>query len=99
VDPQRWVEAAYVTSYRTAHRRARGARGDGPCDDCGERPGTDMALRHDMPIEHFRIDRVAGFKVFSPFPEDYHRLCRSCHTRYDKGRSHGERGWERAWPG
>ena len=75
--------AGELVGYGGAHKRHRAALPP-YCEHCGTGEGQlDAALRHDAPAEHLR-SCVRRRRVFSPFTEDYVRLCRTCHTAYDR---------------
>ena len=69
--------------YRAAHLRASKVLPKA-CARCGATEGLlDAALRYDAPDEH--LSRTRGGLSYSPaHPEDYVRLCRSCHRAYDR---------------
>jgi hypothetical protein len=72
--------------YSAAHKRARAAL-PRQCAHCGRTSGTlDCALRHDVLPLFVKAEasgRFAGIP-YSTKVEDYIRLCRQCHERYDE---------------
>lgn len=74
-----------TVGYGGAHKRHRAALPP-YCEECGatnETTRIDVALRHDAPVERLLGD-VRRRQMFSLSTDDYVRLCRSCHIRYDR---------------
>lgn len=65
-----------------AHKRHRAALPK-RCEHCGRTDGRlDAALRKDTPVERL-LGSVRHRRHYSVHTEDYMRLCRSCHCKYD----------------
>lgn len=72
-----------VPGYNTAHerlRRVRGKANDHPCASCGG-GATDWAYTHDDPKQ--LVDQALGLR-YSPDPQFYVPMCRSCHSKFDR---------------
>lgn len=70
--------------YGGAHKRHRAVLPK-ECAHCGKTDGRlDVALRHDAPNDRLIWCPKRG-RWYSVQAEDYLRLCRSCHVRYDRG--------------
>jgi hypothetical protein len=68
-------------SYGAVHRRARLSLPH-KCAACGTEDGRlELALLHNVPAEYLKRDGRHG--PFSTRPDDYIRLCVTCHRRYD----------------
>jgi hypothetical protein len=72
--------------YEAVHGRLRRSRGnarDHACAHCGE-PADDWAYDHACPSEK-AVERRGRLYAYSTDLDRYLPLCRSCHTRLDKG--------------
>jgi hypothetical protein len=77
----RWW-AGDAVGYAGAHKRHR-ATLPKSCAHCGRRTGRlDVALRKDTPPERL-LGSVRLRRHYSIHSDDYMRLCRSCHCKYD----------------
>jgi hypothetical protein len=77
--------------YEAVHRRLDRARGNAQghsCATCGE-PAADWAYDHSDPSEKATVRRGREYS-YSTDLSHYLPLCRSCHTRLDKGLDHME---------
>ena len=81
--------------YFGAHYRHQRALAGQPCahadENCGGR--LECALRYDTPAELVKVDEAD--RRYSTRVEDYIRLCRSHHERYDIEESHSHNALER----
>lgn len=72
-------EIGYLAAHDRVYR-ARGIATAHPCVSCPAQ-AKDWALRKDAGTR--QIDPGTGY-AFSPDPDDYQPMCRSCHSRYDR---------------
>jgi hypothetical protein len=74
-----------VIGYGSAHDRVRKMRGHARthlCVSCAEK-AADWALRKDAQTRRVEQSGPSAGYPFSPNPDDYQPMCRSCHNSYD----------------
>lgn len=84
LDNPAWFTQQAEIKYLAAHNRVYRVRGiatEHTCVACSG-PAKDWALKHEAGDR--QVDPDNGL-AFSPDPEDYQPMCRSCHARYDRG--------------